>query len=836
MKKTIIIFTITFVIIGVLSSITRESESCNTTTGQLENSYDTNGVTQSMGSSSFSPSDFTVDFESYDNTAILKETKVSASSNYAISAWQVNNKHIELNAFNENPNLQWTSSYNGTYLAYTYDYHVNIIDDGTVIPSGCDDDLKLFDNQSSTPNWSLTNVPKVLKIDCTNDESYFFVAVERDTYVIEIRCYDVGNSTLVWSEDYSTQAFKLKGLEYNEEKDFVLVTMIDGVAVLEADDGDEVFFCSTSYTNSEADISSDGNRIVFAESTTNRLRVFEYDDINNTYTLDWQYTIPFVSPSQTHSWGFSAGISGDGSTIVVGTLQVFNDNSKGGGIICFESSSSTPLWSYTSIGHLVYDLDLSWDGTLIAVGSWGPISGQGPDFYIFNKLSSTPIYTVGTDGSVYKVSISDDASYCTFGGKAVHANILGNGGFLYGIITDYETKNYSFSGPYTLPHAGWTWLCFDILNTVNPETNNQVQNLLDDIKDNLDHGEQEDLDFSYNQLTGWDDGAELVTSPKGYKIEMEADDDFDIYGVRCDPETTFDIDAEEDWIGYFLEDTQQVYDAFGSHHLDNIYSIQHQDWSIDSSRGWPDVSYTLSPGDMVIVKCDSDIESFVWQDASRSRTEPFVVLYPELYTYTEQADYLPIYVELDENDLPDEIAVFVDDECKGARVVQHPLENICAYITDLQSGSVEIEFAYYGREANKRHNKYTIIDPATGNREDSAIDLSEKSRLYYISFRSGGDNSSDLPVMMTASNYPNPFNPSTIISYDLPQESKVSISIYNLKGQKVKELINGSQPAGSFSVEWNGTDEFGKQVSSGIYYYRLEACGRTLHKKMLMLK
>ena len=449
-------------------------------------------------------------------------------------------------------------------------------------------------------------------------------------------------------------------------------------------------------------------------------------------------------------------------------------------------------------------------------------------------MSNTPIYTVSTDGSVFKVSISDDASYCTFGGKAVHANVWGNGGFLYGIITDYETKNYSFSGPYTLPHCGWTWLCFDVLNSVNPTTYNQVQNLLYDIKDNLDHGDQEGLIFSYNG--SWTHGDELVTSPKGYKIVMDADDDFDSYGVRCDPETTFDIDADEDWIGYFLEDSQHIYDAFNGYLDSNIISITHQDWSVMYNHGWPDVYYTLSAGDMVIVECREDIEDFTWPDPDRS--DPFIVLEPRLYEYTEEADYIPIFIDLNENDLPDEIGIFLDDECVGARVVQHEFENVCTYITDAQSGDIEIEFAYYERGSRQRFEEYVVYDDETGYRETTTINLKDNRReYYYISFNSQpGNNNTPQSHDLTISNSPNPFNPSTSISYNLPDEGNVQLSIYNLKGQKVKILADGIQAAGNYSVIWDGKDNSNKPVSSGVYFYQITTSHEVMKKKMLLLK
>ncbi len=86
------------------------------------------------------------------------------------------------------------------------------------------------------------------------------------------------------------------------------------------------------------------------------------------------------------------------------------------------------------------------------------------------------------------------------------------------------------------------------------------------------------------------------------------------------------------------------------------------------------------------------------------------------------------------------------------------------------------------------------------------------------------------------SNYPNPFNPTTTIHYDLPAEMKVKLSIYNISGQLVKRLVADQQVAGRYSVEWNGTDENGNTLSSGAYIYRLDAGDQELIKRMTLLK
>lgn len=91
-------------------------------------------------------------------------------------------------------------------------------------------------------------------------------------------------------------------------------------------------------------------------------------------------------------------------------------------------------------------------------------------------------------------------------------------------------------------------------------------------------------------------------------------------------------------------------------------------------------------------------------------------------------------------------------------------------------------------------------------------------------------------VEFATSSYPNPFNASTTISYRLTETSPVTLTIYNILGQQVTELINESQPAGDHSVTWYGRDASGREVASGMYFYRLQAGEHSLTRKMMMLK
>ncbi|MFH2034812.1 MAG: T9SS type A sorting domain-containing protein, partial [Candidatus Zixiibacteriota bacterium] len=85
-------------------------------------------------------------------------------------------------------------------------------------------------------------------------------------------------------------------------------------------------------------------------------------------------------------------------------------------------------------------------------------------------------------------------------------------------------------------------------------------------------------------------------------------------------------------------------------------------------------------------------------------------------------------------------------------------------------------------------------------------------------------------------NFPNPFNPSTTIRFNLPHLSKVNLSIYNLLGEKVMTLIDREMTAGVHSISWNGEDENGIKIGSGIYFYRLNSGQYEQSRKMILLK
>lgn len=85
-------------------------------------------------------------------------------------------------------------------------------------------------------------------------------------------------------------------------------------------------------------------------------------------------------------------------------------------------------------------------------------------------------------------------------------------------------------------------------------------------------------------------------------------------------------------------------------------------------------------------------------------------------------------------------------------------------------------------------------------------------------------------------NYPNPFNPTTTIEFNLNSDTKCDVMIFNIKGEKIRTLFSGNTEKGKKSFLWNGTDQKGVKVASGIYFCKIKAENKTQTKKMLLVK
>ena len=136
-------------------------------------------------------------------------------------------------------------------------------------------------------------------------------------------------------------------------------------------------------------------------------------------------------------------------------------------------------------------------------------------------------------------------------------------------------------------------------------------------------------------------------------------------------------------------------------------------------------------------------------------------------------------------------------------------------------------------------NQYLLLNIAIEPSIASSFTESEMEidyvRIYEPSALSS--HKQKMPVHFTIrQNYPNPFNPITNIEYDLHKDGNVIITIYDLNGHVIKDLINGTQTLGRQSIKWNATNNIGHPVSAGVYIYRVHVDGFSQTKKMVLLK
>ena len=94
----------------------------------------------------------------------------------------------------------------------------------------------------------------------------------------------------------------------------------------------------------------------------------------------------------------------------------------------------------------------------------------------------------------------------------------------------------------------------------------------------------------------------------------------------------------------------------------------------------------------------------------------------------------------------------------------------------------------------------------------------------------------DLPPMLwLGQNHPNPFNAHTVIRYSLSERGAVRLCVYNLAGQRIRTLVHGYQSGGAYALRWDGRDNIGRAVASGVYVYRLEIQAGTVQARRMVL-
>ena len=350
----------------------------------------------------------------------------------------------------------------------------------------------------------------------------------------------------------------------------------------------------------------------------------------------------------------------------------------------------------------------------------------------------------------------------------------------------------------------------------------------------------------------------IVTSP--FRIETAGF----IYGHTSNPGSGITLQAKapgtnyrEVWVGYYGRSGERPLVALGSI-ANHLIEIQTRFWAMSRlSVNHPWFIHYGDPrfnrGEAISLKYVGDIDrTFNWL-TSIDEPQHFVLPLAYYFIYMEQSEYVSVYVYLPPEMVfvdGGEIGLFINGVCFGAAVIQGSVVQINAYIVDLdidfETAIVEFHFHEYGPRSSDDLvvSEFKVYDHSTNTFVSSTIDLSSDQMFYMVSLRDEIEIPESVAyVTGLEGNFPNPFNPSTTITFSLSSgegrgDGQVRLNVYNVRGQLVRTLLDGSTEfgAGVHSVVWNGDDDYGRSMASGIYFYRLETSEFSETRRMLLMK
>ncbi len=521
--------------------------------------------------------------------------------------------------------------------------------------------------------------------------------------------------------------------------------------------------------------------------------------------------------------------------------------------------------SFTIVGQLIDALPPKFSGH---IGPKHPITIRclnltygGYTFGVYRR-SSTGFYYVQFDeqppiGTEYQVTFISDR-YET---KSIYGEVTTDSNVLFMEQTELFWK---FKPLYN----GWNWESFPVLERTGndpvsaipvleeisgfPEEITDITVLNGPIGYEYGYGELNYEDEEWFPLSGYE-----LQSTRCYKIEVLPElstyyyyRELYIEGTLLNPLTTIDLIAGQDnWIGYWIKATKDIDDAFGQH-WDKIKSIKAEDWEwkdmTTPERGRDDpvpypIYYPIRPlhyGKGYVVRVKEDIIGFQWSIFGEPKSR-YTRQTPEFFTYEEKSDYETIIVDsISGGGNITEIGVFENDICVGASVIDSLPLQILAYTDAVNRGdNLNFQVSYGEGRDDQSVKSYSVLNMETGKFELKPLIIGEQEHnIIQLYLEEDEEDIPSLNKVTLYSNYPNPFNPFTIISFSIPEDTKVNLKVYNIKGQVVKTLLKEQIESGEHRITWNGKDDNKKPVASGIYFYKISAGKETKVKKMLLLK
>lgn len=371
-----------------------------------------------------------------DPIAIGDICATSSNGLYQTVGWDLNSKRISV--YNNSSNIPiWEYSANtNSNINYTA-----ISDTGGYIAAGTYHNILIFNRSSNTPifNFNLeTQLPDTGiagPLDITSDGG-FIVACASRSDSSWIFGFNRNSTNWVWRYRVGqtvTGGATIQGVKISGNDSLVIVNTYLGFYVFNTFTGQLIYSgsinpSSSSGTQFPQAISGNGNYIATI-NYSGIMRVYQWN--GSTYNFLWQN-------AEGSAWMSAVDISYDGSKIACGTLQFLGGSNYDGKIKFFNTTNSTPVWTYTGCGDEVTCVSFSKDGKILAASTWGDLANAGNDLLVFKTSipAAAPIFGVNSPGSFFWCNVSSNGSTVVTSGKKIHARGFGNGGEIYNVFID----------------------------------------------------------------------------------------------------------------------------------------------------------------------------------------------------------------------------------------------------------------------------------------------------------------------------------------------------------------------------------------------------------------
>lgn len=472
------------------------------------------------------------------------------------------------------------------------------------------------------------------------------------------------------------------------------------------------------------------------------------------------------------------------------------------------------------------------------------------DYYAFLTVYGDNTNTENNDPITFRVWSSLD---CREMGQDLDAipfeadGIVGNG------LDPFTIRLASLQVQELALSSGWSWFSLNVSpesNLINEVLSDLAATSQDLIKDQLSYAQ-------YVDGYGWVGQLQTLNSTSMYMVRLADPQTFELSGYRIEPATNpISVSTGWNWISYPLSAGQEVGLALGSLQpaTGDLIKSQFCFAQYAETMGWLGSLQYLEPGLGYRLKvAASDTLTYPepltlaasnhtapGSQANKNLAAPVKATLPEHWT-SDPASYefnmTLIGALISPYERADVIGAFVGDECRGVA----PAVHIEALAEDryflMIYGNTPGETVTFQALIGDEQTEILLNEPVSF--EPNAVLGDAVSPFVWTCEATGAE---DVPTSIPAEfslgqNFPNPFNPSTVISFQLPAASNLNMTIYNIVGQRVKTLATGKWEPGYHSVVWNADNDNGERVRSGVYFYRMTTdTGFDATRKLLLLK